>query len=282
METEIVVCDYCKDEHNDTFVTHRFMSKDGFDLVKCDRCGLIYVNPRPTKEELIKLYNTEQISSVGYYASTETEDMMTFGDRLDFIRQYIKKKNPKLLDVGCNVGTLIRMAKQRCWNVQGIDINKKCINHKLNIEEGDLITCKFDRKFDIITMIELIEHVQSPLTLLNQAYSLLHKGGILYLSTPDIGSLMAKVFRTRWTPILPNEHMYYFTKKTLINLLKAAGFKIEIIKYAYRYRGMATILDRLQRYNKVLSKLLMKILPKGIILKIKLYDELEVVARKNV
>jgi len=81
--------------------------------------------------------------------------------------------------------------------------------------------------FDVITMWDVIEHVTDPVAELRLVYDLLRPGGLLMLSTPDVGSLVAKATGPRWMGYkLAEEHLYYFDEKTISLALEKAAFEV--------------------------------------------------------
>jgi SAM-dependent methyltransferase len=81
-----------------------------------------------------------------------------------------------------------------------------------------------DAAFDVVTMIELLEHVQEPTRFLAHAAQWLRPGGLLYITTPNAGSLNCRVLGLSWSTVSPPEHLVLWTVGALRRALAPAGF----------------------------------------------------------
>jgi SAM-dependent methyltransferase len=137
-----------------------------------------------------------------------------------------------LLDVGCGDGQLLQTAKDEGWDALGIDLSETaimlCHRRGLSASGTDFFDVSLDeRRFDVIVMSELIEHVPSPQRFLKRAEELLEEGGVVYLTTPNFGSLARRVLAERWSVIHP-EHIGYFERSTLRKLASDETGLLEI------------------------------------------------------
>lgn len=132
-----------------------------------------------------------------------------------------------MLDVGCGAGHLVRVALDRGWDATGIELSpaavRICERFSLPCRVENLFSPGLDdQRFDLITMIEVIEHVPAPGSFLRRAAQLLTAEGLFYVTTPNFGAFTRRLLRRRWGPI-SNEHLSYFTPRTLRRLLSAAS-----------------------------------------------------------
>ncbi|MEP6652156.1 MAG: class I SAM-dependent methyltransferase [Myxococcales bacterium] len=206
-------------------------------LRKCVGCGLVSVRAFPDQEELRAIYSADyfknaESSVMGYddYEQDKQYIMKTAGRRLREIEQ--RTPPGRLLDVGCALGFFLEEAKRRGWTVQGIDISAHAAGYARDMlgiptRVGLLRDAQFEKaSFDVITMWDVIEHVPDPVAELALCRDLLRPGGLLVLSTPDVGSLVAKVTGPRWMGFkLAEEHLYYFSRETMRGALSKAGFE---------------------------------------------------------
>ncbi len=265
------------------------LKKNGFNIVRCNECGHVYVNPRLRFSTLFKMYNSDEISSSKDHIRTRKEDIQTFKSRLKFIEEYLHINNDiGLLDIGCATGSLLEIAEKKGWKAIGIDLNKSSIR-ECRKKNFDTVCSSFEdfvsnKKFDVIVMNDFIEHTENPKQALSKANFYLNEGGILFITTPDIGSLIAKLTRAKWLHLKPNEHLHYFTKKNIIRILNETGFKVLKIKSAKRKRSLRVIIWKLETYSRAVSKFLNKIIPKfmleNIYFNVNPFDEMMVIARK--
>jgi len=281
MILEKTPCNLCKSDF------YKFMfKKDNFSIVRCKKCSLIYVNPRLTQKSLVESYNKNKISPVPYYKENYEEDKATFEKRIRIIQKY--KKSGKLLDIGCSIGTFLEVAKEYGYDCYGIDLNKQAIaaakQKGLNVRVANIENNKINSKFDIIVMNDLIEHVTDPVKTMQIANKLLKKSGIIFLVTPNGGSIMAKITGKDWVHYKPNEHLSYFSPKTISILLKKAKFNVINVATIGRVRNLATIITKGSTYfGKIPGKIMNKIKIDSIFKKIRFTlsaDEMMAIAKK--
>jgi 2-polyprenyl-3-methyl-5-hydroxy-6-metoxy-1,4-benzoquinol methylase len=250
-----VQCDLCgKDDPVLLF------KKNGFSIVRCSNCSLVYVNPRLLEKKLSELYNENLISPLHYYMENKADDEKTFEKRLDIIEKYVKKG--RLLDVGCAIGTFSSAARKRGWEVYGIDINEGSARYcreefGLDVVAGNFDDVDFPQDFfDVVLMNDLLEHVPNPTRTLEKAHTLVKKGGLIFIVTPKIDSLMTKMSKTRWLHLKQNEHLFYFSSGTIKRLLEKTGFSVVAVKPMGRVRNLRTIFSKTATYGNFISKIL--------------------------
>lgn len=153
-----------------------------------------------------------------------------------------------LLDVGCGQGQLVKLAKQRGFTATGID-------PLVNVSLEKYQTRK---KFNIITLKHVLEHIEKPQFFLKKIHRLLAPGGYLIVSCPNMNSLMARIFLDRWYGLRPLEHRWQFTPKTLSQVLKENNFKIEkiiVTNLWYRVPGWKGVIFKILLFTADLLKL---------------------------
>ncbi|MFH1511392.1 MAG: class I SAM-dependent methyltransferase [Candidatus Woesearchaeota archaeon] len=273
-------CDLCGHDSSQLYCV-----KDKKKVLKCMFCGLVFVNKIPSKKQLSLSYNLNLISPFHYYKDNEAEDYDSFKKRVKTLKKYVGCGS--LLDVGCATGTFMAAARDVGFTVFGIDINRQSIGYarrkKLNAFCGELE--KFPRsKFDVVVMNDFIEHTPSPNKTMALVQSLVRKGGMLYIVTPNISSVMARVFRSRWLHLKPDEHLYYFDPATIGSLLRRCGFTVLNIQSRGRIRNARILAWKLESYSKIMSRIV-GFIPgsflQGIRFNLNLGEEMEVIARKN-
>jgi 2-polyprenyl-3-methyl-5-hydroxy-6-metoxy-1,4-benzoquinol methylase len=198
----------------------------------------------------------------------------------------------KLLDVGCSLGIFLDEAQKAGWDVQGIEPSQWCAEQGkklfgLSIAQGTYRNIpELAQQFDVITMWDVLEHLDSPMDALRISHSALKDDGILAFSTVDIGSWYARFLGQKW-PWLMTMHIYYFDRKRIRQYLEKAGFKLlQIRKYKHIVSG-EYLLYKLKRINKILFFLMnifyriCRLFKKEIFVTIALGDFMEVYAQKT-
>ena len=238
--------------------------KDGFAIVRCRGCGLVYVNPRLTPAALAALYQGQEISPAAYYVRTARQDEASFAQRLALIERF--REPGALLDLGCGPGTFSAVARGRGWRPLGLDVNPRSIAHCH--ERGLEAICDVfpsaaldGRRFDAIVMNDFLEHLPDPGAALEAAGALLAPGGVLFVTTPDVGSLMARVSGPRWLHLKPNEHLNYFDRVTIDRLLTRAGYRVKYLRAIGRIRNLAVALEKMRAYGELASAVARLLIP---------------------
>jgi 2-polyprenyl-3-methyl-5-hydroxy-6-metoxy-1,4-benzoquinol methylase len=194
-------------------------------VVECMRCKLAFINAREATEQIVGAY--EQVTDT-LYAEEEQGRIVTFTRFLNHIEAFAKPPG-KLLDVGCHIGTFLRLARGRGWETFGVEPSRWAAGyaktkHNLNVRQGVAKDAEaFGHKFELITLIDVIEHVADPLQELKDIRALIEPHGTFVLTTMDFGSLFARVMGKRW-PWLMRMHLFYFTRDTMKKMLEAARF----------------------------------------------------------
>ncbi len=181
---------------------------------KCVMCGFIQCD---VSFELIEFYNL--MEDVEYEQGLIARKKQA----IKLISKTGITQNKKWLDVGCGVGILVSAASEMGIYAQGVEPSKKLAdnakNNGLNVFHGTLDTLNFNNSsFDIVSLIDVIEHVDNPNEIIAQCVRLLKPGGRLLISTPDSQSIFAKILKSNWWHVRV-AHVGYFNKQNLNSLL---------------------------------------------------------------
>jgi SAM-dependent methyltransferase len=278
-----------------------FLFKTPESIVKCRRCGLVYVNPRLDMESLAKVYSKDYFVSdaddpgVNYkayanYINDEKVILRSMNRRMKKVEKYAPGKG-RVLDVGCAAAFSLLAAQQRGWEAEGIEYSDFCVDYArsrgLKVHQGGLDGFQAQpESFDAITMWDYLEHSCNPLEELKTCNRLLKDKGVVVLSIPNVDSWSYLLLKEKWIGFKNVEHFYFYSRKTLARIAEMAGFKLEHSFYQGKYLSLSFFLSRVQYYTKFkpLLKLIESSANKNIAKKISFYlnpyDILNVVLRK--
>ena len=154
--------------------------------------------------------------------------------QLKHIINYLRNIKPgKILDVGCGHGWMLSALNKK-WKKFGIDVSKfSSINASKygNIFIGDIKNYK-EKRFDVVTALHVIEHLNKPEELIKKISKILKKG-ILILETPDFDSAAARRYGKNFRLLFDKTHVSLFSQDSLIRLVRNYGFDLIDIYYPY-------------------------------------------------
>jgi len=198
-------------------------------IVTCRTCGMVYVNPRIVSHPAISAYSTEQ--ELHYFRATREGRERAYVSLLSRLPRWCQRPPvpiQSLLDIGCGDGVLLELARQYGWQSAGTEIREPLVRMVREsygydaIVGSDLHTLPAS-SYDVVALINVLEHVPEPRVMLRDIARLLRPGGVVLLHVPNLGGLPARLKGPRWHQIEPLGHLCYFTEKTLGAMLHSAG-----------------------------------------------------------
>lgn len=214
---------------------YRFKVNDAdFSVVTCSSCGLLFLNPRPVKEEILRCYPlafNKQDESI-WFRIIAPFFRKAQGITVSLFKKY--KKNGKILDIGCGNGDFLLTMKRQGYEAWGVEQNPLAGNFCDAALAGkilfkDIEKCNFPSgSFDIITSFHSLEHIYDLNLLLTEARRILKDDGIFYVCVPNMDFYEAKLFGRYYYNLDVPRHLYFFTQKTLTAFLNKNGFKVDM------------------------------------------------------
>ena len=198
--------------------------KDGTPYERCGRCGLASRagGPAPPTYHDYLPQLTQELPPL---------TRRRYDDLLRRLARY--RASGRYLDVGCGGGFLVEAARDAGWKAEGLEVSAAAVEfgrgrgldlHLGTLEEADLEP----GAYDVITMMEVVEHVPDPVGLLRGVHDLLRPGGAVYLTTPNWSSLSRRLIGKHWFPISP-DHVVYFTPRLMRSGLRKAGLRPRLV-----------------------------------------------------
>lgn len=205
-----------------------FLEKNGFRLLQCQNCGLVFQDPSAVTLDLNEFYQ-DRYRPEDFLPQRPAKVRKSHRE-LRLLERLISGR--ELIDVGCSYGFFVDVARQRGWNAKGVEVSQMAAEfarqtYGLEIFHGYLEQAAFPAEsFDVVTIRHVLEHVPEPLAMLAEARRILKPGGLLLVAVPNVNCLGFKVAGVDWWWIDPPTHLYYFTPQTLQRALESAGFRI--------------------------------------------------------
>ena len=212
--------------------------------------------------ELVSLY--EKMSDPGYEESQEGR-----AQQMRWLLHKARKANPSacsLLDVGAGSGLLVAEAKCFGFNATGVEPSCSLVKLARDLYQVDLLQGVFphpmlpNHRFDVIFLVDVIEHVSTPLELLQHCAAALTPQGIIIMVTPNVGSLAAHLLGQRWWHFRL-AHVGYFSHFSLRKLSERAGLTVVkhfSAKWFFRVSYLAARLEcylPVSEFNRFCSKM---------------------------
>ncbi len=202
-------------------------------VYRCSGCGLGFLDPRPSPDELNELYRS------GYFDSHYDEGLKIDSPEMDrrlsqekhrirFFRR--SKKTGRILDIGCGMGYFLRACRLAGYEAEGLDISSDSAAYVrgtlgIPVTVGTVDDVDYPpESFDVITMWHFLEHAREPVKYLQKAHCWLKPDGILVVDVPNYEGTDAKKMWDNWAGWSLPYHFYHFTPDTQRRLLAKYGF----------------------------------------------------------
>ena len=220
-------CNLC--QQDDTIVL--LTDQNHFQVVKCRRCGFVYVDPRPREEYLREFYESYFVMEAEAVDSWRKEMLPVFREARDIVES--ECGGGRLLDIGCSFGFFIKLMAENSWHVFGVEPSRKAVEYartKLrlgNITHGMLEDgCYPKGYFDAVTMFYVLEHVQDPRRVLAIVHDILKANGLLIIRVPHAEPFIP-LARTlgKHDYFQAPMHLNDFSPKTMTEFLSQTGFR---------------------------------------------------------
>jgi SAM-dependent methyltransferase len=205
-------------------------------LVQCRQCTHVWAPLDFAPEEQISLYGETYFKGAEYadYEAEASALRRNFRGRVRELADLLPK-GAKLFEIGAAYGFFLQEARSM-FDVAGCDISEHAAEYArekfgLDVQAGDYLAMNMPAPLDAVCAWDVIEHLPHPGLFLEKAAGDLKPGGILALTTGDIGSIAARIRGPRWRLIHPPTHIHYFTRKSIAALLGRLGFSDPRIRY---------------------------------------------------
>jgi SAM-dependent methyltransferase len=266
-QTEMVVCQLCESAD----FTQLFLSSDRlhriageYGVVRCSRCQLVYLNPRPTPAQMHAHYPPHYVINQFRPAPKDASlrQRIVAGQLARIDRLKVRRvlttcpvdSRTRVLDIGCNLGSFLATLRDRTGcSVVGLepaptpakfareyfdlDVREACLD--------DVVGSFVPASFDLITLWHVVEHLWAPRRDLRIVRSLLKPGGTLIVEVPNFDDPLRRLFGRSWAYIDVPRHLLHFTPRTLRTCLEDAGFSVETLECTGTFRPYSVTISSL-------------------------------------
>ena len=228
---ERVACDLCGSTEVEVICEHDRRFKR-LRTVACVGCGLMRTDPMPTAAEVAKYY--EATYRWDYQFASRTPSRRHLGrsrreaaHRLEHLAPALRP-GARILDFGSGAGVFLGMAAAAGFAVQGIEPGRDYANYAHDTFGVEVISDVWEHidqplgPFDVITTVEVLEHLRRPVQALRWLESLLADDGVIYVTVPNMAPTKRETFR-----LFHFAHLHNFTPTTLLWAGEVSGLELD-------------------------------------------------------
>jgi len=231
------------------------MEKKGCLIVRCGECGHKYLDLEPREAELEALYSEDYFvnkncdGGYGDYFAGERHLKINFRRRIRIIEKF--QSGGALLDIGCGPGFFMESLSSN-WTARGIDISgfacEAAAQRGNSVIRGLFDPAFFEpESFDAVTLWNMIEHFNDPLQSLKGIHGILKPGGVCGIYTCNADSLFARLCGRYWHLFIIPEHLHFFSKRTLQEMLRESGFEILFAHSEFLFFSLDYLVERVHK-----------------------------------
>lgn len=253
------------------------VSQESFEIYQCGTCTARFTQGIPTAERIGPYYQSDEYISHSNTSQGIVNRMyqVVRGITLKQKRSLVKKssglRQGTLLDIGSGTGEFLHTMKEDNWRVKGIEPddharNFAIKNYSLQVFEPNALFDLEDGSFQVITMWHVLEHVHDLHAYLSKIHSLLVSKGTLLIAVPNYKASDANHYGEHWAAYDVPRHLYHFTPKSMIDLLKKHrfqfinlkampfdGFYVSLLSEKYRYQSNRLVSGGWQGFRSYLN-----------------------------
>jgi SAM-dependent methyltransferase len=212
----------------------RLFVKDGWPIVRCASCSLVFVDAALDRAALDSIYGRQYYEGGAYanYLAERDVRLASARDRTRWLTSIVQGGN--LLDIGCAAGFFLEAASDR-YAATGVEVSAFASQYArdelgLRVFTGEIFDAPLaDGEFDVVTMWDVVEHLADPRAVLSEVARVSCPGALLVLSTGNVEGPIARRDLEGWDLMFPPGHMTFFSPRTLGLLLERSGFTIDRI-----------------------------------------------------
>jgi SAM-dependent methyltransferase len=226
-------CSHPADNCQTLFPARDYISGESFRVAHCGQCGQVVTLPVPA--EMGRYYPGGYYGDAGgrrFPALMEWLQRQLYDRRAQKVLRRLKRREARVLDVGCGRGWLLRAFQRNGCEVTGTEFSDAACRFarevlKLPVRVGLLPELNFpDESFDVVVMWHVLEHISDPRPTLVEVSRILRPGGIFLVGVPNFGSPEARLTKAGWFHLDVPRHLSHHTRASLTQILGDAGLQV--------------------------------------------------------
>ena len=234
------ICPICSSTDKKLLYVQRFNGDavslmGAYDVVACKACGFAFADNIPAQNEFDRYYALQSKYEFNHQDGQVSTDYLSYFTKIfHLLEKHIGDKKAKILDIGCSTGALLSIFMANGYfNLLGIDPSPACVKtagdlYNIQANANSLSNFRTNEKFDVVILSAVLEHLVDFDDSFEKIRELLNDGGILFVEVPDAERFEA--FITSPFQQFSTEHINYFTKYSIQNLLAKYNFEVVQVK----------------------------------------------------
>ncbi len=231
-----------------------------FSIKRCDACSVAFTAPRPAD---LEPYYPSRYRGYGPFVTKILQTL--YGWR---VRRWARTRTGEraVLEIGCGPGLMLSVFRDEGWSVLGLERNAAMAEQARKQFGVEILSCDVaelpeSRKFNLVIMFNVLEHLQHPVEVLRACAKRLKPNGEVIVNVPNFDSWQARFGGAVWLHLDPPRHLVHFTQETLGNAFKRAGLQPERVSFISfehdPYGWTESAINRIMGRSNVLTRYLM-------------------------
>lgn len=239
---------------------------DTLEWMRCSSCGHVHTRHYWSEAGLAEVFRHAHANQLAEAIDNPDTKRATWGSVAERVLRLLCQQGgggytqlfgadetPIWVDVGCGDGALTMTAADFGFTAIGLDARAEAVARirqlGFNAQQGDFMKISFDGQPDVLSMMDVLEHMPFPGRALEKAAQVLRPGGVLVISLPDLECSSWRIMDAAkvnpyWMEI---EHHHNFSRRRLTDLLRQYGFEVVDFSIPYRHKAQMEIYAKNQR-----------------------------------
>lgn len=222
-----------------------YATENGFSLVKCAQCGLLYVEDRPDDTKISEAHKQGKHSGTKELDHTGAFDTSKIPWYLEVLNDMYAQEHSHVktwLDVGCGHGEFVSAIQDYSDNTIAVTGSEPNVHKQKSGKDRGLDIGYFDletheQKYDCVSLLNVYSHIPDPPAFLASLKKLINPGGELVIETGDTAHLDAK---DHYRPLYLPDHLSFTSEKIVVDILERLGFEVVSV-HKYPFMNLSTV-----------------------------------------